>query len=85
VEIPSQRLHLTEGDYKMRKRLGFALGFVLVTLALSTAPAQGGTCTLTYCGPRLMACQRACGHVIACTNECRDEYNSCSCLVCGVC
>jgi hypothetical protein len=69
----------------MRKRLVFALGFVLVATALASAPVQGGNCVLDTCGPRKLACQRSCGHVITCTEQCDVAYTDCKCQVCGIC
>jgi hypothetical protein len=68
----------------MRKRLGLAFAFILVTLALMSAPAQA-TCPSPVCLSQLTTCQRNCGHVPSCTDGCRALFNDCNCRMCGVC
>ena len=75
-------LHLRRSN--MIRRLGLCLGAVLVTLALASSPVQAGTCT-DNCFSFQLACQRNCGHVITCTQQCRDGFNICNCHNCGIC
>lgn len=67
----------------MRQRLGFAPAFILVMLALASAPAQAGTC-VQNCGTINLNCLRACGHNPPCTEQCQINREACYCNQCGL-
>jgi hypothetical protein len=68
----------------MRQRLGFALAFILVLLALASAPAQAGNCVLDVCSTPYFNCLQTCGHNPPCTEQCQINREYCYCHRCGI-
>jgi hypothetical protein len=67
----------------MRQRLGFAVAFILVTLALASAPAQAGT-FIFDCGTIYNDCLVKCAHNVPCTEQCQVNREACYCTRCGL-